>query len=143
MTGPDPSAPDGGAVYEKTTDGVAIAVQPIFLESHSLPDFSHYVWAYRVRIANKRCDPVRLMMRYWRITDSAGGTQEVYGEGVVGEQPLIQPGATYEYTSGAPLNTPSGVMSGRYEMETPEGERLDVEVPTFSLDSPHEVKRVN
>ncbi len=134
---------DGLEPYQKTTDGVVIKVQPYFLESHSRPDFSHYVWAYRVRIANTREGAVQLKNRYWRIMDSSGGVQEVHGEGVVGEQPLIQPGDVYEYTSGAPLNTPSGVMYGRYEMETPEGERLDVEIPTFSLDSPHEVRRAN
>lgn len=129
--------------YKKTTDGVVIAVEPFFLESHSVPALNHYVWAYRVRIANRRCAPVRLTHRYWRITDSAGGVQEVYGEGVVGEKPLIQPGGVYEYTSGAPLATPSGLMTGRYEMETLEGDRLDVEIPAFSLDSPHEVSRAN
>lgn len=135
-------APEGGT-YRKSTHGVAIAVEPIFLESHSLPAMDHYVWAYRVRIANERPGAVQLKMRYWRITDSRGSVQEVYGEGVVGEQPVIQPGEIYEYTSGAPLATPSGVMTGRYEMETSDGESLDVDVPTFSLDSPHDVQRVN
>lgn len=131
------------APYSKTTHGVAIAVEPFFLESHSVPALGHYVWAYRVRIANRRGGPVKLLTRYWRITDSAGAVQEVFGEGVVGEQPLIQPGDAYEYTSGAPLTTPSGLMSGRYEMETLDGDRLDIEIPAFSLDSPHEAARAN
>ena len=129
---------DAARVFEKSSHGVAIAVEPIYLESHSLPAMDHYVWAYRVRIANGRGGAVQLKTRYWRITDSRGAVQEVFGEGVVGEQPVIQPGETYEYTSGAPLATPSGFMHGRYGMETPEGESLDVDVPAFSLDSPHD-----
>lgn len=140
---PQQSAFSGRPRYEKSTHGVAIAVEPVFLESHSLPSMDHYVWAYRVRIANGRRAAVQLKARYWRITDSRGSVQEVYGEGVVGEQPVIQPGDVYEYTSGAPLATPSGVMLGRYEMETPEGESLDVDVPAFSLDSPHDARRMN
>lgn len=129
--------------YEKTTDGVQIAVQPVYLESHSMPAIAHFVWAYRVRIANRRRAAVQLKTRYWRITDGRGAVQEVFGEGVVGEQPVIQPGDTYEYTSGAPLETPSGFMSGHYEMETPDGETFEVEIPAFSLDSPHERGMLN
>ena len=134
---------DSSSRYVKTTDGVVIEVEPMFLESESYPDFDHYVWAYRVRIGNERREPVRLRSRYWRITDSCGVVREVRGEGVVGEQPLIEPGDVYEYTSGAPLPTPSGLMGGSYQMETSNGERLDVEIPTFSLDSPHEKRTLN
>lgn len=129
--------------YAKTTWGVAIEVEPIFLESQSFPAMDHYVWAYKVRIMNQRGDTVQLKTRHWRITDSDGGVREVNGEGVVGEQPVIQPGAMYEYMSGAPLTTPSGVMGGRYGMVTGAGESLDVEIPTFSLDSPHERRMLN
>lgn len=132
-----------GETYQRTTDGVTITVQPIFLESQSIPTMRHYVWAYRVRVDNERAAPVRLMRRHWLITDSAGGRQEVCGDGVVGEQPVILPGEGYEYTSGAPLQTPSGMMSGDYEMETETGERFQVEIPTFSLDSPYERRLKN
>lgn len=128
----------------KVTSGVSISVEPTFLDSQSFPELKHFVWAYRVEIKNNREDAVRLRRRYWRIADSAGGVQEVAGEGVVGEQPLIEPGATYTYTSGAPLATPSGLMAGRYEMECARsGEKFWAEVPAFSLDSPHEARLMN
>lgn len=143
MTSAESGETMGSVSFEQTSHDVVVGVTPVFLESHSEPAMAHFVWAYRVRIGNQRNTPVRLLNRYWRIADSGGGVQEVRGEGVVGEQPLIQPGAVYEYTSGAPLATPSGFMSGSYEMETPEGERFDVAIPAFSLDSPHENRRAN
>ncbi|MBT3307515.1 MAG: Co2+/Mg2+ efflux protein ApaG, partial [Alphaproteobacteria bacterium] len=76
--------------------------------------------------------------RHWRITDSLGNVQEVRGDGVIGEQPVLDPGGSFEYTSGTPLSTPSGIMAGTYQMETPGGERFDVTIPAFSLDSPHQ-----
>lgn len=143
MGADDEAGVEDGPSYAKTSNGVAISVRPIFLEGQSIPALKHYVWAYRVRIANERPDPVRLLRRHWRITDSDGGVREVSGDGVIGEQPLIHPGAAHEYTSVAPLATPSGVMSGSYDMETAAGETFGVEVPTFSLDSPHERRMKN
>lgn len=130
-------------MYTETTRGITVTVQPIFLEDQSSPAEGHYVWAYRVRIENKGAETVQLMRRHWKITDALGRMQEVEGAGVVGEQPVLEPGESYEYTSGTPLATPSGIMMGTYRMETGEGETFDVSIPAFSLDSPHEVHRLN
>ena len=120
-----------------------MSVTPIYLEEQSSPGEDHYVWAYRVLIENEGDEAVRLRARNWRITDALGVTQEVRGPGVVGEQPLLEPGEQFEYTSGTPLKTPSGIMVGSYQMEDETGDRFDVAVPAFSLDSPHEHKRLN
>jgi ApaG protein len=124
-------------MYEAITDGIKVTVRPVFLEDQSQPEQNHYVWAYHVRIENLGERTVQLLNRHWRITDAAGRTQEVRGPGVVGEQPILKTGEFFEYTSGTPLATPSGMMAGTYEMEDREGRLIEVEVPTFSLDSPH------
>jgi len=129
--------------FSATTRMVHITVQPFFLEQESDPQKNAFMWAYHIRIQNTGFEPIQLLSRYWKITDALGRVQEVRGEGVVGEQPLIHPGDFYEYTSGVPLQTPSGFMSGSYEMISGNGERLDVSVPTFSLDSPFDVHSVN
>jgi ApaG protein len=120
-------------MYEATTDGIKVTVRPMFLEEQSEPVESHYVWAYHVTIENLGERTVQLVNRYWRITDAKGIVQEVRGPGVVGEQPVLAPGEAFEYTSGTPLTTPSGVMMGAYEMEGPDGAMFDVAVPAFSL----------
>lgn len=130
-------------MYSETTNGITVTVKPVFLEDQSSPSDNHYVWAYRVRIENHGSETVQLKRRHWRITDALGRVQEVQGAGVVGEQPVLKPGESYEYTSGTPLATPSGIMGGSYEMETPAGGRFDVTIPAFSLDSPHERIRLN
>lgn len=130
-------------MYSQTTKSVTVTVKPIFLEEQSSPEESHYVWAYHVRIENKGDRTIQLRNRYWRITDSLGRIQEVRGAGVVGEQPRLKPGDSFEYTSGTPLPTPSGFMVGTYQMEAESGERFDVAVPAFSLDSPHQPARLN
>ncbi len=130
-------------MYEHETRGIAISVEPDFLEDQSEPFENHYVWSYTVRIDNNSEDIVQLKTRHWRITDSKGRTEVVNGDGGVGEQPTLFPGDAFEYTSGAPLATPSGLMVGSYGMETMSGERFDVSVPAFSLDSPHEFSPIN
>lgn len=131
------------SMYSATTRAIRVTVEPIYLEDQSSPAEDHYVWAYQVKIENGGSETVQLRNRYWRITDAMGRSQEVRGEGVVGEQPTLGPGQSYEYTSGTPLGTPSGIMMGSYEMETQAGERFDVEIPAFSLDSPHQARRMN
>ena len=123
-------------MYQQRTRKIEVTVKPFYLDDQSEPDESHYVWAYHIRIHNQSEGAVQLLNRYWHITDSLGRVQEVRGPGVVGEQPTLAPGEAFEYTSGCPLSTPSGIMVGSYEMETVEGERFDVAVPAFSLDSP-------
>ena len=130
-------------MYSKTTRGIAVSVDSFFLEDQSLPAEGHFVWAYKVRIENQSLDTVQLKRRHWRITDSHGRVQEVQGAGVVGEQPVLRPGDSFEYTSGTPLPTSSGIMMGSYLMESDNGEAFDVAIPAFSLDSPHENALMN
>jgi len=129
------------SMYETVTNGIRVSVEPAYLEDQSDPEAQHFVWSYTVRIDNISTDPVCLRSRHWQITDESGRTEEVIGDGVVGEQPVIEPGEGFEYTSGAPLSTPSGVMVGSYQMETPTGDSFDVAIPAFSLDSPYEIRR--
>jgi len=128
-------------MYSATTREITVEVQPIYLEDQSKPDENHFVWAYRVQISNAGAETVQLLRRHWKITDANGQVIEVEGEGVVGEQPVLEPGGAYEYTSGTPLSTPYGVMAGEYQMETAAGEAFEVEIPAFSLMSPF-AKRV-
>lgn len=130
-------------MYTETTRGITVTVQPIFLEDQSSPAEGHFVWAYRVHIENNSRETVQLMRRHWKIADALGRVQEVEGAGVVGEQPILEPGGSFEYTSGTPLSTASGIMMGSYRMETDDGEAFDVGIPAFSLDSPHEAHRPN
>ncbi|MEH6755047.1 MAG: Co2+/Mg2+ efflux protein ApaG [Alphaproteobacteria bacterium] len=130
-------------MYTQKTKNISVTVTPIYLEDQSEPDEDHYVWAYQVRIENDSLETVQLRSRHWRITDVNGLVQEVRGAGVVGEQPVLEPGESFEYTSGTPLNAPSGIMVGSYEMQTDEGDVIEVGIPAFSLDSPHQVVRPN
>lgn len=115
-----------------------MSVEPTYLEARSSPDTSQYFWAYRVVIENQGPETVHLLNRHWMITNARGELTEVKGPGVVGEQPILKPGDSFEYTSGAPLNTPTGMMGGAYEMENDRGERFHIEIPTFSLDRPNQ-----
>jgi ApaG protein len=130
-------------MYSETTRAIKVTVRPFYLEQHSSPDDSRYVWAYHVRIENGGGETVQLRNRHWQITDSQGRVQEVRGPGVVGEQPTLAPGESFEYTSSCPLPTPSGFMVGDYEMETTGGENFLVQVPAFSLDTPQQPTRLN
>ncbi|HZL58974.1 MAG TPA: Co2+/Mg2+ efflux protein ApaG [Stellaceae bacterium] len=129
-------------MYSETTRSIKVTVKPFYLEDQSSPAEGHFVWAYNVRIENQGSETVQLRRRHWRITDGRGNVQEVRGPGVVGEQPVLAPGETFEYTSGTPLNTPSGIMAGTYHMETSDGKGFDVAIPAFSLDSPHQASRL-
>jgi len=130
-------------MYEKVTRNICVSVKPFYLEEQSSPDEDRFVWAYRVNIENRGDDTVQLMQRHWRITDKHGRLQEVKGPGVVGEQPVLKPGESFEYTSGCPLETPSGIMAGSYEMTTPAGGTFNIEIPAFSLDSPYDNAPIN
>ncbi len=122
--------------YEETTEQITVSVSPLFLDEQSIPDDGRYVWAYQVRIQNNGSTTVQLLTRLWRIMDARGCTQEILGDGVVGEQPVLEPGDVFEYTSGTPLSTPSGFMSGSFGMISEAGALFDVVVPAFSLDGP-------
>ena len=124
--------------YMANTRGIAVSVEPTYSETNSSPDSSEYFWTYRVLIENQGRETVHLLSRHWMITNALGELTEVKGPGVVGERPILRPGERFEYTSGAPLNTPSGMMGGAYQMESESGERFDIEIPTFSLDRPNQ-----
>ena len=130
-------------MYSTTTKAIRVSVKPIFLDDQSTPSEDHYVWAYQVTIENTGSDTVQLINRHWQITDAQGRMQEVKGEGVVGEKPRLEPGQLFEYTSGTPLTTPSGLMMGSYEMEDERGQRFDIDIPAFSLDSPYQARQLN
>jgi ApaG protein len=130
-------------MYNAVTRHISVTVTPYFIEDQSDPEDNHYVWAYQVNIENTGGETVQLIGRYWHITDAHGQVQEVRGEGVVGEQPVLRPGESFEYTSGTPLSTPSGIMVGRYQMETKTGEGFEIDIPAFSLDSPYQRTSLN
>lgn len=130
-------------MYDQTTHEIKVSVEPIYLDEQSSPEEHHFVWAYKVRIENLGRETVQLHSRYWHITDANGRVQEVRGEGVVGKQPVLHPGEVFEYASGTPLSTPSGIMVGSYQMFTASGEAIDVAIPAFSLDCPHEDAKIN
>jgi ApaG protein len=129
--------------YLANTRGIVVSVEPTYLETRSSPESSQYLWAYRVIIENQGRETVQLLSRHWMITNARGELTEVKGPGVVGEQPILKPGQSFEYTSGVPLDTPSGMMGGAYQMESDGGERFDIEIPTFSLDRPNQGRYLN
>ena len=129
--------------YRETTRAITVTVRPSFLDEQSRPEDNYFVWAYEVIIENGGPETVTLKTRYWKIMNANGQVQEVRGAGVVGEQPTLTPGQRFEYTSGCPLSTASGFMSGSYQLETANGEAFNVVIPAFSLDSPHAQARVH
>jgi ApaG protein len=129
--------------YVATTREIRVSVRPAYLADQSAPNDCHFVWAYHVTIENLGRETVQLRSRHWKITDARGELHEVRGAGVIGEQPVLEPGDLFDYTSGTPLATPSGIMMGTYQMENERGELFNVEVPAFSLDSPYQPIRLN
>ena len=130
-------------MYSKTTSGVTVTVTPYFLDDRSSPQEDHYVWAYQVNIKNASSTTMKLNHRNWVIIDANGKIINVQGEGVVGEFPILQPGESFEYTSGTPLKTSNGIMQGFYIMSQKDGQQLKIEIPTFSLDSPYNKKNLH
>ena len=126
-----------------TTGGITVSVETAYIEKDSDPDNQYFVWAYRIKIENNSANTVQLMSRHWKITDALGRQQEVKGAGVVGEQPVLAPGASFSYSSGTPLQTPSGFMRGTYAMRADNGREFDIEIPAFSLDCPHDEAQVH
>jgi ApaG protein len=124
-------------MYRAVTRNIAVTVSPRFMPERSSNQEGRYFWAYTIEISNRGDTTVQLKTRHWVITDGVGQRQEVRGAGVVGEEPVLEPGASFEYESGVPLPTPSGFMAGTYGMVTLDGERFEIEIPAFSLDSPH------
>jgi ApaG protein len=131
------------SMYEAVTRGIRVRVTPSYLEDRSTPADGYFFWAYTVDIVNEGAEPVQLRSRVWKIVDGAGRMEEVRGPGVVGQTPLIEPGESFNYTSGCPLKTPSGIMSGSYQMAGAGGALFDIAIPAFSLDSPYAIRSVN
>jgi ApaG protein len=140
---PETSMPESSDMYRAVTRDIEVTVSPRFLSDRSAPDKGQFFWAYTIEISNNSGEAVQLKTRYWHITDAMGRVQEVRGAGVVGEEPVIPPGESFEYTSGVPLQTPSGFMVGSYGMVTDSGEHFDIEIPAFSLDSAHASRTIN
>ena len=130
-------------MYRATTRGIEVQVTPRFLSERSSPENGYFFWAYTITLTNLGTETVQLKTRHWRITDAQGRLQEVRGAGVVGEEPVLKPGENFEYTSGVPLPTPSGFMTGTYGMVTASGEGFDIEIPAFSLDSAQGKRTIN
>ena len=130
-------------MYRAVTRQIEVTVEPNFLPERSSIADRQYFWSYTIVIINSGKETVQLQTRHWIITDASGNKHEVRGEGVVGEQPVLAPGERFEYTSGVPLPTASGIMAGRYQMVTEGGEQFEVDVPTFSLDSPDNKRMLN
>ena len=132
-----------GYQYELETRRIRVAVRPAYLDDQSSPEDDRFVWSYTVTIENRSTEPVQLLSRYWNIVDGTGRVQEVRGAGVVGAQPVIAPGESFQYTSGCPLETASGTMSGRYQMMSASGESFEAEIPAFLLESPYERRQIH
>lgn len=130
-------------MYKAITHDIQVVVEPRYLDDRSEPEKGHYFWAYKVEITNLGAASAQLTHRHWRITDANGTLQEVRGAGVIGETPILLPGQSFQYTSGCPLTTPSGIMAGSYRFVGQGGVAFDVEIPAFSLDSPHARRTLN
>ncbi len=130
-------------MYEQVTRSIRVRVRPEYLEAQSAPDEGRYFWSYTVEILNEGSETVQLRSRYWRITDANGRIEEVRGPGVVGQTPVLGPGETFEYTSGCPLKTSSGIMVGSYQMTKTDGALIEIAIPAFSLDSPFARRSLN
>ena len=130
-------------MYRAVTRQIEVTVEPNFQPGRSAIDRGQYFWSYTIVITNSGHETVQLRTRHWVVTDAAGREQIFRGEGVVGKQPVLAPGERFEYTSGVPLQTASGIMTGRYQMVSETGERFEIDVPTFSLDSPEGKRTLN
>lgn len=130
-------------MYRQTTHGIEVTARPEFLEDESAPEKSRWFWAYTIIISNHSERTVQLESRFWRITNAAGKVEEVSGPGVIGEQPILTPGDSFQYTSGCPLDTESGTMFGHYIMRLADGNSLVVKIPPFSLDLPSKKRTLN
>ena len=122
--------------HAATTQGVTVRVSVSYLPEQSEPARGRWFWAYHIRLENDGAQAVQLLTRHWIITDGRGARHSVEGEGVVGEQPLIEPGGSFDYVSGCPLATPTGAMQGSYRMIAADGETFDADIPRFPLHAP-------
>ena len=122
--------------HAATTDGITVRVSANFLPEQSQPDVGKWFWVYHIRIENRSDERLQLMTRHWRITDGRGMVNHVDGDGVVGEQPILDPGDSHDYVSGCPLVTPHGTMEGFYVFHTSDGRPVEARIPFFPLSAP-------
>ncbi len=130
-------------MYRAITRKIQVTATPRYVAERSEPEHGRHFWAYTIEVTNLGRETVQLKARHWVITDANGQVEEVHGAGVVGEEPVLPPGGRFEYTSGVPLSTVTGIMSGHYDMQTETGEAFSVEIPAFSLDIPHMPRVLN
>ena len=135
MMNDDPSQ----TVSDALTEGVRVSVKARYSPEHSDPGDSRWFFLYTITIANESDQQVQLLNRNWLILDATGKSEEVHGPGVVGEQPVIEPGQSFEYTSGCPLQTPFGSMAGTYELQRADGTQLEAEIRIFQLREPRAI----
>lgn len=141
------SSSEGGApgtrvsvfASEAVTNGIRVRVESSYAAEKSRPAMQEWFFLYTVRISNEGRDVVQLVTRHWIITDAAGHVEEVRGPGVVGQQPILRPGESFEYTSGCPLATPFGVMEGTYQMVPEGGDPFDAKIAPFTLSEPYTI----
>lgn len=129
--------------FEKTTNDIRVLVTPVFMDEESRPEEHFYLWAYQVRIENRSPSSIKILDRQWKVIDAHGTTQNISSVGVFKDQPALKPGDAFEYTNTIPLGTTSGFMTGKYALEKTRGTFVDVEIPTFSLDSPYDSHLLN
>ncbi len=129
--------------YSATTYDIIVNVLPRYLEEQSKPAENHFVWSYDIEIINTSDETLQLKERSWSITDANGLVEKVHGPGVVGEQPILKAGDSFHYSSGCPLSTSSGIMVGTYQMVRENGDKIDIDIPAFSLDMPRARNTVN
>ena len=122
--------------YRETTNYISVSVSPEYLHQQSEPSDNHFTWAYHVHIENSGSTSIQVLARHWKVTDIKGQSHEIVGDGLVGKQPILKSGEVFRYSSGTPLSTPSGFMSGSFLLITEGGELFNALVPSFSLDSP-------
>lgn len=130
-------------IFVATTDGIEVQAEPVFVPEESDPGSQYFFFAYRILITNKTEENIQLLRRHWMITDARGQTREVEGDGVVGKQPVLKPGESFEYTSFCPLPTPSGTMRGTYEFQNQDGRLRSAEIPEFELVDPHLLRQMH
>jgi ApaG protein len=136
---PSESSEPRTGTSEAVTRGIRVSVEAVYSPPHSRPSQQQWFFVYTIRIANEGDEAVQLVSRHWIITDAVGSVEHVRGLGVVGEQPVLEPGEAFEYSSGCPLTTPSGEMCGTYQMVTGEGDSFDVEIARFQLEAPYTI----
>lgn len=124
-------------MYSQETSDILVTASPHYEDDMSTPFEDYYVWSYNIKIQNKSAVAIKITHRSWVVVDNKGQIQEVSGEGIIGLQPVIKPGNSFEYSSNVHLGTPSGIMMGTYEVSLEDGKMIEVEVPSFSLDCPH------